>query len=160
MEGDPQLKLLLYFSSGDYTVETEVWHLVNYRVSHPIVREISSCFVLGVPLPCLGSSLLQYRPTSRELPKTKPKHLYEWWDGKLCITCYSHSNVSFFPRSVCYVWCQRIHRRLRRLPGPPPGPEHHCYVWYVSFIHGLGNKISTPSLNVYVRGTWQPWHEK
>ena len=27
-----------------------------YRVSHPIVREISSCFVLGVPLPCLGSS--------------------------------------------------------------------------------------------------------
>ena len=28
----------------------------NYRVSHPIVREISSCFVLGVPLPCFGSS--------------------------------------------------------------------------------------------------------
>ena len=28
----------------------------DYRVSHPIVREISSCFVLGVPLPCLGSS--------------------------------------------------------------------------------------------------------
>ena len=27
-----------------------------YRVSHPIVREISSCFVLGVPLPCMGSS--------------------------------------------------------------------------------------------------------
>ena len=27
-----------------------------YRVSHPIVREVSSCFVLGVPLPCLGSS--------------------------------------------------------------------------------------------------------
>ena len=25
-------------------------------VSHPIVREISSCFVWGVPLPCLGSS--------------------------------------------------------------------------------------------------------
>ena len=23
---------------------------------HPIVREISSCFVWGVPLPCLGSS--------------------------------------------------------------------------------------------------------
>ena len=28
----------------------------TYRVSKPIVREISSCFVLGVPLPCLGSS--------------------------------------------------------------------------------------------------------
>ena len=27
-----------------------------YRVSNPIVREISSCFVLGVPLPCLASS--------------------------------------------------------------------------------------------------------
>ena len=27
-----------------------------YRVSHPIVCEISSCFVWGVPLPCLGSS--------------------------------------------------------------------------------------------------------
>ena len=26
------------------------------RVSHPIVREILSCFVLGVLLPCLGSS--------------------------------------------------------------------------------------------------------
>ena len=26
------------------------------RVSHPIVREISSCFVLGVALPCLGNS--------------------------------------------------------------------------------------------------------
>ena len=24
-----------------------------YRVSHAIVREVSSCFVLGVPLPCL-----------------------------------------------------------------------------------------------------------
>ena len=31
----------------------------TYRVSHPIVHEISSCFVLGVPLPCLGSSWLQ-----------------------------------------------------------------------------------------------------
>ena len=30
--------------------------LKKYRVSHPIIREISSCFVLGVPLPCLGSS--------------------------------------------------------------------------------------------------------
>ena len=30
--------------------------LFLYRVSHPIVREISSCFVLGVPLPCSGSS--------------------------------------------------------------------------------------------------------
>ena len=30
-----------------------------YRVSHPIVHKVSSCFVLGVPLPCLGSSYLQ-----------------------------------------------------------------------------------------------------
>ena len=30
--------------------------IILYRVSHPIVREILSCFVLGVPLPCLGSS--------------------------------------------------------------------------------------------------------
>ena len=29
---------------------------VFYRVSHPIVCEVSSCFVLGVALPCLGSS--------------------------------------------------------------------------------------------------------
>ena len=27
-----------------------------YRVSHPIIHEILSCVVLGVPLPCLGSS--------------------------------------------------------------------------------------------------------
>ena len=27
-----------------------------YRVSHPILREILLCFVLGFPLPCLGSS--------------------------------------------------------------------------------------------------------
>ena len=26
-----------------------------YRVSHPIVGEILPCFVLGAPLPCLGS---------------------------------------------------------------------------------------------------------
>ena len=31
-------------------------YVIFYRVSHPIVREVSSCFVLGVPLPCLGSS--------------------------------------------------------------------------------------------------------
>ena len=30
--------------------------LVIYRVSHPIVGEIPPCFVLGVPLACLGSS--------------------------------------------------------------------------------------------------------
>ena len=32
------------------------FYLPIYRVSHPIVREILSCFVLGVPLPCLGNS--------------------------------------------------------------------------------------------------------
>ena len=31
----------------------------RYRVSHPILCEILSCFVLGVPLRCLGSSYLQ-----------------------------------------------------------------------------------------------------
>ena len=31
-------------------------HSNSYIVSHPIVRDILSCFVLGVPLPCLGSS--------------------------------------------------------------------------------------------------------
>ena len=30
--------------------------LCNYRVSHPIGREVLPCFVLWVPLPCLGSS--------------------------------------------------------------------------------------------------------
>ena len=34
----------------------DFFELAVYRVSHPIVREISSCFVSGVPLPCLGSS--------------------------------------------------------------------------------------------------------
>ena len=29
---------------------------LNYSLSHPIDREISSCFVLGVPMPCLGRS--------------------------------------------------------------------------------------------------------
>ena len=39
------------------TLEFLVRSLVQiYRVSHPIVCEISSCFVLGVSLPCLGSS--------------------------------------------------------------------------------------------------------
>ena len=50
----------------------------HYRVSHPIVREVSSCFVLGVPLP-LGSTSLQERPTSRgKLPKTYSKDLYDY----------------------------------------------------------------------------------
>ena len=36
----------------DFTPDIEVF----YRVSHPDVHELSPCFVLGVPLPCLGSS--------------------------------------------------------------------------------------------------------
>ena len=35
-------------------VHFEVW--TEFTIPIPIVREISSCFVLGVPLPCLGSS--------------------------------------------------------------------------------------------------------
>ena len=51
----------------------------KYRVSHPIIREVSSCFVLGVPLPCLGIISLQERPTSRgKLPKTYSKALYDY----------------------------------------------------------------------------------
>ena len=38
------------------TFELKVSQVSLYRVSHTIVREISSCFVLGVPQPCLGSS--------------------------------------------------------------------------------------------------------
>ena len=34
----------------------EKWLEIPFRVSHPIVREILSGFVLGVLLPCLGSS--------------------------------------------------------------------------------------------------------
>ena len=45
-----QLIRLLQYSTFHYPCCPLV-----YRVSHPIVREISSCFVLGVPLPCLGS---------------------------------------------------------------------------------------------------------
>ena len=33
-----------------------VIYCITYRVSHPIVCEISPCFVLELPLPCLGSS--------------------------------------------------------------------------------------------------------
>ena len=40
-------------SATKHKVSHEFW---DYRVSNPIVREILSCFVLGVPLPCLGSS--------------------------------------------------------------------------------------------------------
>ena len=37
----------------------KIWRstlITMYRVSHPIVHEILPCFVLRVPLPCLGSS--------------------------------------------------------------------------------------------------------
>ena len=52
---------------------------LKYRVSHPIVREISTCCVLGVPLPFLGSSYVAAVAAHKpgELPETKRKNLYE-----------------------------------------------------------------------------------
>ena len=42
--------------SFDWTTFLNETYLDVYRVSHPIIHEVSSCFVLGVSLPCLGSS--------------------------------------------------------------------------------------------------------
>ena len=45
--------------SGQLCDDRPLWNIhriLMYRVSYPIVLEISTCFVLGVPLPCLGSS--------------------------------------------------------------------------------------------------------
>ena len=44
------------FKSCGYLWCIQITVSSTYRVSHPIVHEISSCFVLGVPLSCLGSS--------------------------------------------------------------------------------------------------------
>ena len=49
-----QVDVIRHFKTVCYGYK--VSSLLIYRVSHLIVREVSSCFVLGVPLPCLGSS--------------------------------------------------------------------------------------------------------
>ena len=49
----------------------------------------------------------------------------------------------FFPSTVCNLRRQRVHRRLWRVPGPPPGPERHRNVRYACLVHGLGDQVST-----------------
>ena len=50
---------VFFADSGSVSPNPATDHLLRrqaYRVTHPIVREIVSCFVLGAPLACLGSS--------------------------------------------------------------------------------------------------------
>ena len=61
---------------------------LKYRVSHPIVREISTCCVLGVPLPFLGSSYVAAVAAHKpgKLPKWIATEYRNQGDGSPCIS--------------------------------------------------------------------------
>ena len=53
---DPALSILLVCIMMKVGTELGAQEFIYYRVSYPIFLKVSSCFVLEVPLPCLGSS--------------------------------------------------------------------------------------------------------